>query len=53
VLIYVNDIIVTSSSDYGIEALLQYVNKDFAITDLGAMHFFWLLKSIKIQSAYY
>ncbi|KAK1653449.1 hypothetical protein QYE76_071254 [Lolium multiflorum] len=40
VLIYVDDIIVTSSSDRAITALLQDLNAHFAIKDLGALHFF-------------
>jgi hypothetical protein len=39
-LIYVDDIIVTSSSDYAISALLQDLNKNFAIKDLGDLHYF-------------
>jgi histone deacetylase 1/2 len=40
VLIYVDDIIVTSSSNYAITALLRDLNKNFAIKDLGDLHFF-------------
>jgi histone deacetylase 1/2 len=40
VLIYVDDIIVTSSSDYAITVLLEDLNKNFAIKDLGDLHFF-------------
>ncbi|KAK1698711.1 hypothetical protein QYE76_015408 [Lolium multiflorum] len=40
VLIYVDDIIVTSSSDRAISVLLQDLNAHFAIKDLGALHFF-------------
>jgi histone deacetylase 1/2 len=40
VLVYVDDIIVTSSSDYAVSALLQDLNKNFAIKDLGELHFF-------------
>jgi histone deacetylase 1/2 len=40
VLIYVDDIIVTSSSDHAISALLQDLNKNFAIKDLGDLHYF-------------
>jgi histone deacetylase 1/2 len=40
VLIYVDDIIVTSSSDHAIVALLKDLNAHFAIKDLGALHFF-------------
>jgi histone deacetylase 1/2 len=40
VLIYVDDIIVTSSSDRSITALLRDLNVNFAIKDLGDLHFF-------------
>jgi histone deacetylase 1/2 len=39
-LIYVDDIIVTSSSDKAITALLQDLISDFAIKDLGPLHYF-------------
>jgi hypothetical protein len=40
VLIYVDDIIVTSSSSKAITALLQDLNADFALKDLGDLHYF-------------
>ena len=40
VLIYVDDIIVTSSSDDAISVLLTDLNDNFAIKDLGELHFF-------------
>jgi histone deacetylase 1/2 len=40
VLIYVDDIIVTSSSDQAISALLQDLSAEFALKDLGDLHFF-------------
>lgn len=40
VLIYVDDIIVTSSSDQAISALLHDLNDNFALKDLGDLHFF-------------
>jgi histone deacetylase 1/2 len=40
VLIYVDDIIVTSSSDDAIDILLRDLNKNFAIKDLGDLHYF-------------
>jgi hypothetical protein len=39
-LIYIDDIIVTSSSDKAITALLQDLTSDFAIKDLGPLHYF-------------
>jgi hypothetical protein len=49
VLIYVDDIIVTSSSPRAIPALLQDLNKNFAIKDLGDLHFFMGMEVKKIQ----
>jgi histone deacetylase 1/2 len=40
VLVYVDDIIVTSSSDHASTILVQDLNKNFAIKDLGDLHFF-------------
>jgi histone deacetylase 1/2 len=40
VLIYVDDIIVTGSSDHAINVLLRDLNVNFAIKDLGDLHFF-------------
>lgn len=40
VLIYVDDIIVTSSSNEAVRALLSDLNSEFALKDLGDLHFF-------------
>ena len=48
-LIYVDDIIVTSSSDTVISALLQNLRDDFALKDLGDLHYFLGLE-VHIQS---
>ena len=39
ILIYVDDIIVRSSSDHAIAALLKELNVHFAIKNLGGLHF--------------
>ena len=39
-LIYVDDIIITSSSSKAVVALLKDLSIDFALKDLGALHFF-------------
>lgn len=39
-LIYVDDIIVTSSSSEVVSALLIYLKKDFALKGLGDLHYF-------------
>jgi hypothetical protein len=39
-LIYVDDTIVVSSSDDAVTALLQDLQKDFALKDLGKLHYF-------------
>jgi histone deacetylase 1/2 len=40
ILIYVDDIIVASSSQEAVSALLQDLNKEFALKDLGELHYF-------------
>ena len=40
VLIYVDDIIVTSSSNEGVTTLLKDLNSEFALKDLGDLHYF-------------
>ena len=40
VLIYVDDIIVTSSSNEAVTALLKDLNSEFALKDLGDLHYF-------------
>jgi histone deacetylase 1/2 len=39
-LVYVDDIIVASSSQEAVDALLRDLEKDFAIKDLGELHYF-------------
>jgi hypothetical protein len=39
-LIYVDDLIVTSSSSEAVTALLQDLKKEFALKDLGDLHYF-------------
>jgi histone deacetylase 1/2 len=50
VLVYVDDIIVTSSSDYAITALVRDLNKNFAIKDLGELHYFLGIEVKKINN---
>ena len=50
VLIYVDDIIVTSSSDRAISALLRDLNKNFAIKDLGDLHYFLGMEVKKVHN---
>lgn len=40
VLIYVNDLIIVSSSSHGTNELLQQLNMEFAIKDMGQLHYF-------------
>jgi histone deacetylase 1/2 len=49
-LIYVDDIIVTSSSDFAIVALLKNLNHEFALKDLGDLHYFLGLEAHKQQN---
>ena len=48
-LIYVDDIIVTSSSDQAISALLKDLSQDFALKDLGNLHFFLGMEVMKVH----
>jgi histone deacetylase 1/2 len=50
VLVYVDDIIVTSSYDYAVTALVQDLNMNFAIKDLGDLHFFIGIEVKKIPN---
>jgi hypothetical protein len=50
VLIYVDDIIVTSSSDNAIAALLHDLREDFALKDLGSLHYFLGIEVKKIHN---
>jgi hypothetical protein len=50
VLIYQDNIIVTSSSDHTIPALLRDLNENFAIKDLGGLHFFLGIEVKKIHN---
>ena len=47
VLIYVDDIIVTSSSNDAITTLLRDLNSEFALKDLGDLHYFLGIEVIK------
>jgi histone deacetylase 1/2 len=49
-LIYVDDIIDTSSSDHAISVLLKDLNAHFAIKDLGELHFFLGIEVKKISN---
>ncbi|KAK1598830.1 hypothetical protein QYE76_018634 [Lolium multiflorum] len=50
VLVYVDDIIVTSSSSYAITALLRDLNENFTIKDLGDLHFFLGIEVKKVNN---
>jgi hypothetical protein len=49
-LIYVHDIIVSSSSDTAVSALLRNLSHDFALNDLGDLHYFLGLEVHKQSS---
>jgi histone deacetylase 1/2 len=40
ILVYVDDIIVASSSQEAIKALLKDLEREFALKDLGDLHYF-------------
>jgi hypothetical protein len=44
ILVYVDDIIVVSSSSSAIDVLLQDLNTNFALKDLGPLHYFLGIK---------
>jgi hypothetical protein len=46
-LVYVDDIVVTSSSPNAITALLQDLRSDFALKDLGDLHYFLGIQVVK------
>lgn len=49
VLIYVDDILITSSHPQGITNFLRCLLADFAIKDLGPLHFFLRMEAITIR----
>jgi histone deacetylase 1/2 len=49
-LIYVDDIIVASSSQAATDALLQDLSKEFALKDLGVLHYFLGIEVSKVQN---
>jgi hypothetical protein len=52
VLIYVNDIIVTRSSDEDITGLLHNFRGDFDLKDLGSLHFYLGIDVNKFRIVY-
>jgi hypothetical protein len=50
VLVYVDDIIVASSSSRATEGLLRKLNKEFALKDLGALHYFLGMEVHKVTN---
>jgi hypothetical protein len=48
-LIYVDDIVVASSSNQVVEALLSNLRKDFALKDLGPLHYFLGIEAEQIK----
>jgi len=49
-LIYVDDIIITASASVAITELLQLFSVDFAVKDLGALHYFLGVEVLSIKS---
>jgi hypothetical protein len=48
-LIYVDDIVVASSSEKGVDALLHDLELDFALKDLGELHYFLGIEVKKVH----
>jgi hypothetical protein len=51
-LIYVDDIIITASDQAAITELLQLLSADFAIKDLGDLHYFLGVEVLKLDSGF-
>jgi hypothetical protein len=49
ILIYVDDIIVASSTKEAMTALLKDLKKDFSLKDLGELHYFLVIEVNKVQ----
>jgi histone deacetylase 1/2 len=49
VLVYVDDIIVVSSVPSATSALLKKLNEDFALKDLGDLHYFLGIEVSKVR----
>ena len=49
-LINVDDIIITSSNSQQVDSLLQEFGKEFAIIDLGSLHFFLGIEATRLSS---
>ena len=49
-LVYVDDIILVSSDHSAVPMLLKDLNKDFALKDLGELHYFLGIEVNKIQN---
>jgi hypothetical protein len=52
-LVYVDDIIIASSSDYATKALLQDLQKEFALKDLGNIRIFMLVYGLLLSQEKY
>jgi hypothetical protein len=50
ILVYVDDIIITSSSSHAIPALLKKLRDDFALKDLGDLHYFLGIAVNKVKN---
>jgi histone deacetylase 1/2 len=48
-LIYVDDIVVVSSAEKAVDALLHDLGMDFALKDLGQLHYFLGIKVKKVR----
>jgi hypothetical protein len=50
VLVYVDDIIVASSSSKATEGLMRKLNQEFALKDLGDLHYFLGIEVHKVTN---
>ena len=53
ILVYIDDIIVTTSLSRAVEALLQDLRKDFALKDLRELHYFLGVEVKKVKDGFF
>ena len=49
VLVYVDDIVITGNSNYLISKLIQFLIFNFALKDLGNLHYFLCIEAIRTK----
>lgn len=49
IVLYVDDLLITGDDDDLVQQMKDALKSEFEMTDLGLLHYFWGLKSIKNQ----